>query len=183
MARISDIVTIACHMVRVRESRIVGENRLSAACAVRSAIYIIAREHGHSYPAIGRAVGMRDHSTVINGVENTSRWHASIGPRFQQFIDELRHNALIAPPFVAETKWKPGRLFHLGRIVPIRNHGCQRKRIPAVCNRAIVQPEPRRLRRIATPASRQARFEAMISQNINDMDMISLAIQREVMAL
>lgn len=112
-ARISDIVTIASRLSGAPEKRIFGEGRRHNICAVRAAVYIIAREHGYTFPEIGQRIGGRDHSTVIHGYNALPRYRHYFG-FVDEFVEAVRANALALPPFVSETDWKPERKFRFG---------------------------------------------------------------------
>lgn len=56
---------------------IMGNSRLAQHCRVRELVCYIAYRHGLSYPRIGRALH-RDHTTIINAVDNERRRRGEI---------------------------------------------------------------------------------------------------------
>ena len=108
--RIADIVTIVARLTNLHEDDLRKLNRYSHFCAARYAVYLTAREWGYSFPAIGRAVGDRDHSTVIHGLANHRRFGLYLED-FDEFCAEVARLADELPPFVAESGWQPSRTF------------------------------------------------------------------------
>lgn len=104
--RIKDIVTIASRLTNVSEEKILSPDRKLHLCAVRSAIYSIAKKHGHSLTQIGVQIGGRDHSTVINGLKNEQRFAPHIG-LYDEFVKALELYTATLPMFVSETDWQP----------------------------------------------------------------------------
>jgi hypothetical protein len=109
---IADMVTIAARLSRTSESDVVGERRFAYLCAIRYAVYATAREWDYSYPAIGRLVGNRDHSSVINSIQSRERLALQF-KNFDLFCAEVSRWADELPPFVKDTGWKPPRTFRL----------------------------------------------------------------------
>lgn len=97
-ARITDIITLACRMSRISALMITGANRNRSVLLVRYAISAVARENGHSYPQIGKMLGGRDHSTIINGVKQ-SAIYIEHDPEFASFVDRLRSAAAETAPY------------------------------------------------------------------------------------
>jgi hypothetical protein len=88
MARITDIINAASTLAGMDAAEITGPRRRQAYFAVRTAIAIIAREHGHSYPQIGRMMG-RDHSSICHMIyqqDITAKKH----PHLPALIEALR---------------------------------------------------------------------------------------------
>ena len=54
-------------------AQIIARNNCLTHVNARAEIYALLRERGWSYPQIGRLVGGRDHTTIINSVQ---RYHA-----------------------------------------------------------------------------------------------------------
>lgn len=104
-ARIADIVTIASRLTGIPESDIVGPRRLMHLCAIRGGIYEVAVIHDHTYVAIGRAVGGRDHASVINGIKSFNRYQRYL-PDFPQFVKAIDKFSRELPAFVADTDWR-----------------------------------------------------------------------------
>ena len=127
--RVSDIVTVASRLAAVNEAEVLGDRRLLHLCAVRAAVYVASRKHGYSYPAIGRAVGRRDHTTVIYAIRNIKR-HALYFKDFDGYCKAVEEISAELPPFVRETDWTPDQTFQIylsrvahyeiknGRIIP-----------------------------------------------------------------
>jgi len=105
-ARVADLVTVAARMTGMREEALYGAIRCRRFSAVRSAIYTIAREHRYSYPAIGRAMAGRDHSSIIAVYRGLDRYSV-IYPQLPAFVDALRENVVSAGSFVSDTGWQP----------------------------------------------------------------------------
>lgn len=133
--RLSDIVTIASRLTGAPLSHIMGENRNRNICAVRCAIYTVARDYGYSFPQIGAHVGARDHSSVINSLRSTRRFQHAF-ECFEEFVEAVRYNAETLPPFVAESDWKPAKRFKFGRFIgPTRGQGADSRQMAAITNR------------------------------------------------
>lgn len=60
--------------LNVSRTRILSRERDTYLVAARSAFAKMLRERGWTYPRIGRALGNRDHSTIINLVEKWPRY-------------------------------------------------------------------------------------------------------------
>jgi len=122
------MVTIASRLTGVPEADIVGHRRQLHLCAIRSAIYELAVNHGYSYCEIGHRIGGRDHSTVINGFQNQERFSRYIGlfPEFQQM---LMIYASTLDPFVRETDWTPPVTFKVRKSSDLRRERNQRASI------------------------------------------------------
>lgn len=108
--RIADMITIASRLTNIPESEIKGPKRYQAYCAIRAAIYLVAREWEYSWPFIGRQVGGRDHSTAIYGVQGTGKFSKAMQD-FDGFLETLGRYADELPPFVSETTWQPPEFF------------------------------------------------------------------------
>ena len=65
---IRDILYCVSQETGYSQAMIVGERRKSPLVMVRSAVCILARAAGYSFPQIGRALGGRDHATIIHCV-------------------------------------------------------------------------------------------------------------------
>lgn len=115
MARITDIIAIASKITGCPERHILGELRNRNVCAVRAAIYMVARDQGLSFPVIGQHVGQRDHTTVMNAIESRRRFQQSFDC-FDDFVAELGRLTRELPPFVVSAGWTSKRLFNLGRF-------------------------------------------------------------------
>lgn len=65
---VSDLVDAAAAVTLYSRDELVSPCRRRAVVRVRQAIFYLARQQGHSFPAIGQRLG-RDHSTVIHGCQ------------------------------------------------------------------------------------------------------------------
>ena len=108
--RTADMITIASRLTGVSEADILSGRRFIHLCAVRHPICVTAREWGYSYPAIGAAIGRRDHSTVINSCASRERLVPYIKD-FAEYCEAVSRWADELPPFVKETDWRPDRVF------------------------------------------------------------------------
>jgi hypothetical protein len=88
MARLTDIIDAASDLSKVDRAHIVGPCRKPPLFAIRTAISIIAREHKHSFPQIGRALN-RDHSSICHGI-NVQDVTARKCPWLPDLIEALR---------------------------------------------------------------------------------------------
>ena len=66
--RIADVVQAATTVFGLRLSQITGPSRFVEVVHARQAVMLVAREHGHAFMAIGRAL-RKDHTTVMHGAE------------------------------------------------------------------------------------------------------------------
>ena len=103
MARIADIVTIASEMASIPEDRLTGRDRHRRVVMVRGAIIRIARLQTPqpSYPAIGRALGGYDHSTMIHADRMVPVW-CRYHPWFSGFVANLGLAVEKTGPFVID---------------------------------------------------------------------------------
>lgn len=104
--RIADIITIVSRLTGVPESEIVGQGRFMHLCTIRGAVYEVAVIHNYSYKSIGRAVGGRDHASVINGIKSRRRFDRYM-PSYPQFVKAIDRFSRELPAFVADTDWLP----------------------------------------------------------------------------
>lgn len=75
--RVSQIVSAAAHMFRVSAMSITGATRVRDVCRARFAVAWVAREaFGVSSTEIGRALGDRDHSTILWAQCRAEQWRA-----------------------------------------------------------------------------------------------------------
>lgn len=99
-ARLSDIIELACQLSGETHEDVTGPCRTAHLCRVRSAIAVIAHPR-YSYPQIGKALGGRDHSSIVYAkrkAETYARYH----PDFAPFVARLRKAAANAEPFIGE---------------------------------------------------------------------------------
>lgn len=64
---LATIIQAVSIVTRVPADDLHAKCRSKAVAEARIALYVVARQCCHSYPAIGRAVGNRDHTTVVTG--------------------------------------------------------------------------------------------------------------------
>ena len=99
MTTTHDILEALAHEFRVPTWAITGRGKCPATIAARLAGYAIARALEWSYPAIGRAFGMRDHTTIIHGVKRAAE-RVTTDANFAASMRRL-HAALVSPPMFA----------------------------------------------------------------------------------
>jgi chromosomal replication initiator protein len=100
-ARVADIITLASCIFNIPVVEIKGQRRFKHLAMARFAICVIAKEHGHSFPSIGRVLGGRDHSTIINATKKAAEF-AQRDPDFAVMIHRLRRDAITTPAFVPD---------------------------------------------------------------------------------
>lgn len=100
-ARVDDIITLASRIWGVSREDIVSPSRFAKHTWPRFAIYCIAREHGHSFPKIGKRCGGRDHTTVLHGNAQAKNFAARY-PDYAEKLAMLRRQALEAEAFLSE---------------------------------------------------------------------------------
>lgn len=99
--RVADIAAIAAYIWGVPVLQVTGRQRNRLYTLPRFAVCAIAKEHGHSFPMIGRVLDGRDHSTIIHGAR-MAEIYAERDPAFAMRLNRLRQLAAQAKPFVAE---------------------------------------------------------------------------------
>ena len=99
MTTTHDILEALAHEFRVPTWAITGQRRHEPIISARLAGYAIARALEWSYPAIGRAFGMRDHTTIIHGVKRAAE-RVTTDANFAASMRRL-HAALVSPPMFA----------------------------------------------------------------------------------
>jgi chromosomal replication initiator protein len=68
------VLTVVADYYRVPEAELVGRSRAARVAEPRQvAMYLMREETDASYPAIGSAIGGRDHTTVLHGCDKISR--------------------------------------------------------------------------------------------------------------
>jgi hypothetical protein len=107
--RIADLIAIASALSRVRAVDIKGPRRNRVFVRVRQAVCYVAQKQGvHSYPQIGRALGGRDHSTVIHGARQ-AEIIAQRDPEYRKFLADIEAQALAAEPWLYD--WEPPKVW------------------------------------------------------------------------
>lgn len=79
---------LAAEAFGVRSSQIAGQRRSSHLYRARAAVMWCARQTGLSYPIIARALGNRDHTTIMHGVQRAEGWRQS-DPSFRAVTDDI----------------------------------------------------------------------------------------------
>lgn len=104
-ARIADIITLAAEIWGVPESVITGRSRAREHTCIRGAIVAaaFAQPRHYSYPAIGRWLGGRDHSTIMN-LRRKFDVYFEHYPDFAENYAELIRRVGIEEPFVRERR-------------------------------------------------------------------------------
>lgn len=86
----SDIITEVSHVFGVPEAILKGPLRAQRYVRPRHACYYLAQHLTQlSYPMIGRALGGRDHSTIIHGVRQAEN-RLERDPEYQAYVDAVR---------------------------------------------------------------------------------------------
>jgi len=97
--RIGDLITIAAAMTRIDRADIIGPRRNRMFSSVRFAIYHVAHNWGlHSSGQIGAAVGGRDHTTILHGLDR-ARYMIERDAGFASLVDRLKAACLEVEPF------------------------------------------------------------------------------------
>lgn len=107
--RIADIITAASVVWDIPESELAqpyryGEGaKRSKAVLARAAVVLVARSMPDppSYPMIGRALGGRDHTTIINALRRAESYEA-MDPEHGKRVDRLFHHCRSMQPFVRD---------------------------------------------------------------------------------
>lgn len=84
---VSQLIDRAASVTQYSRTDIISVRREAPLCHVRFAIMKLAKERGVSLPRIGRALGDRDHTTVISGVRRAKQ--LSNDPDFARLIADL----------------------------------------------------------------------------------------------
>ena len=96
--RIGDLLNIASQTSRLSVKTITGKSRYELHKNVRFAVAMIARDFGHSYSQIGRRLGGRDHTTIINAVKKAKIYYERCD-EFAKLVDTIRAKADEIDPF------------------------------------------------------------------------------------
>ena len=68
-ATVHTMINLSAELLGIKPGQIRGESRCACPVSARAAISIVLRERGWSYARIGRALGNRDHRTVMHAIE------------------------------------------------------------------------------------------------------------------
>jgi chromosomal replication initiation ATPase DnaA len=94
-ARVARLIQFAAVAFGVSESMIIGPTRSHRMCRARFAVAWAAQQaFGLSSPAIGRALGDRDHTTILMAVRRANDWRAE-DEEYRELTDRLL--ALVMP--------------------------------------------------------------------------------------
>lgn len=88
---IMGVILAASKVTSVSVLDLCGPRKFAKLVRIRAAIYYVARPY-YSFPHIGRIVGGRDHSTVINGLTIAERYMAKDW-RFHSLVESIRNQA------------------------------------------------------------------------------------------
>lgn len=100
-ARVDDIITLAARIWEVDRNDLLSPARNKRLSMARQAVYLVAHEHGHSYPHIARMTRRSCHSGPIHGA-NEALGHEERNPAYAQRLELLRKHAESGEPFVIE---------------------------------------------------------------------------------
>lgn len=98
--RVADILAISAYVFQLPLDRLKSHQRFKPLCRARFACYYVAREQGHSFPAVGRVMD-RDHSTVLYGARQADML-LERDEIFRARVKRVRELSASAKPFVAE---------------------------------------------------------------------------------
>jgi len=85
---INDIIVAAARLSRFTPDQIKGAQRHKPLVKARFAVCYVARKKGFSYPVIGRRLGGRDHTTVMNAIEKAEIYR-DYDPEFAAMLHNL----------------------------------------------------------------------------------------------
>lgn len=89
-ARIAAILESAALLFKVSRPEILGESRARQTVKARAAVaWVASKTAGYSSPRIGRELGGRDHSTILNLFKRADHWRAQ-DDDYRETIDTLR---------------------------------------------------------------------------------------------
>lgn len=90
--KVSDIIDAVSLVSKVHRRDIIGPYRAEDYLLPRRCVYWIARHFTLlSYPQIGRAIGMRDHTTIISGVKRVNKYTRIHRPIIENAIKILEN--------------------------------------------------------------------------------------------
>lgn len=90
---ISDILEAAQEVTPFTIGEIIGTHRFAPLSRVRQACFYLAREAGYSYPAIGKRIGGKDHSTAVHGFK-ACQDHMARKPEYAEQVRRIRMRAV-----------------------------------------------------------------------------------------
>ncbi len=84
-----EIVACASEAFRIDAYQILNGDRSDLHCRPRFAVCLIAHDLGYSHPQIGRTLGGRDHTSIMNACKR-ARAFAAEEPEYLELIEEVR---------------------------------------------------------------------------------------------
>lgn len=69
MNTVHRLIDAAADLTEFTRQELLGDCRAAKVARVRFAVMLVARQHGLTYPVIGRLLGDRDHTTIVHGVK------------------------------------------------------------------------------------------------------------------
>jgi chromosomal replication initiator protein len=88
-AALKQIVAMTARYFGVTQAALTGPSRRKSLVAARNVVVHLARQHtSASYAEIGRALGRRDHTTIMHASRRATAWLAA-DPAMQHAVDEL----------------------------------------------------------------------------------------------
>ena len=101
--RISEIVEETEEYFGFPPGTIIGKGRTKDVANARHIACAVAASQGHSSPAIGRAMGGRDHTTVLNSIMRAKAL-AGTDPAFKDAMDAIgRRNTFVVEALMLRT--------------------------------------------------------------------------------
>lgn len=85
---ISDIIIAAAKLSKFTPEQIKGGQRHKDLVKARFAVCYVARKKGYSFPVIGRRLGGRDHTTIMNAIDKAEVYR-DYDPEFARMVDRL----------------------------------------------------------------------------------------------
>jgi len=122
-----ELMVHASRCTGVTTAALYGPSQQLHLCAIRCAVYVVARDTlGMSYPAIGQRAG-RDHSTVINGYRRRERY-ATRFPDLEPLVQALGSGAIVQCSFPKRvvnpgTGWKHWTQAEMDEVERLMSHG------------------------------------------------------------
>lgn len=83
-----EIIKECAYLFGLDVEELVGRSHMQHICKARFALYKAFHLRGWSYSAVGRAIGGRDHTTIINGIARAEYWMEK-DPRYARRIERL----------------------------------------------------------------------------------------------
>ncbi len=91
--QISDIIKVVSLVSKIPAREIVGRSHRQGYMIPRQCVYWIARNFTlQSFPQIARAVGKRDHTTIMSGVRRVEKYTRKYRPIIEPSLEILENN-------------------------------------------------------------------------------------------